>query len=300
MAPTSTSVTVAPAPTTTAAAVAPSTTAPVEAAWPPARIEGDLDAAALAEALTGAERTIRDPSSTDDEVARAGVVQQLLYRELAARTEIDDAVVAAVGDDVRPTVERVVGARRFGQQRAAARATPTPLSPTLPAWTVVDPMPVDELRALYDEAEAITGVPWYWLAAIHLQETRMGRVVGTSAHGAVGPMQFLPTTWAECCTGDPLVTRDAIIGAATYLVDSGAPDDMRAAVHQYNPNDSYVALVTAYAENLRDQPALLRGYHAWQVFTGSAAGTVRLPIGYSRSEPIDASVYLAANPDDAG
>jgi len=266
--------------------------------WPPAAIVGDPAADEVAAALTAAERVIRDMASTDDEAARAGVTQQLLFREMAARPEIDDAVLAAVGDDVRPTVERVVTARRFVQQRSAADTTPTPPSPTLPAWRVVEPMPVDELRALYDEAETITGVPWYWLAAIHLQETRMGRVVGISADGAVGPMQFLPTTWAECCTGDPLATRDAIIGAGTYLVDSGAPGDMAAAVRQYNPNDSYVALVTAYAENLRDEPALLRGYHAWQVFAGTSAGTVRVPIGYAEPAAVDAAEYLAAHPDD--
>lgn len=284
--------------------MAPTTTVgtpPADAAdapWPPAAILGGPPADEVAAALTAAERVIRDPASTDDEAARGGVTQQLLFREMASRPEIDDAVLAAVGDDVRPTVERVVTARRFVQQRAAADTTPTPPSPTLPAWRVVEPMPMDDLRALYDEAETITGVPWYWLAAIHLQETRMGRVVGTSADGAVGPMQFLPTTWAECCTGDPLVTRDAIIGAGTYLVDSGAPDDMAAAVRQYNPNDSYVALVTAFAENLRDEPALLRGYHAWQVFAGTSAGTVRVPIGYAEPAAVDAAEYLAAHPDD--
>ena len=33
-------------------------------------------------------------------------------------------------------------------------------------------------------AEALTGIPWYWLAAIHLQETRMGRIQGVSSAGA--------------------------------------------------------------------------------------------------------------------
>ena len=190
-------------------------------------------------------------------------------------------------------------ARQFLQARNAANPSTTPPSPTLPAWTIVEPPSTDELLALYDEAETLTGVPWYWLAAIHLQETRMGRIVGTSSAGAVGPMQFLPTTWASCCTGDPTNTRDAIIGAATYLAQSGAPTDMDAAVHQYNPNDGYVAVVTAYAENLRDVPALYGGYHGFQVFTSSAAGTVRLPIGYTQPAPIDAAAYLVDHPDDA-
>ena len=110
----------------------------------------------------------------------------------------------------------------------------------------------------------------------------MGRIEGVSTAGAVGPMQFLPTTWASCCAGDPTVTRDAIVGAGTYLAQSGGPDDMAAAVYQYNPNDGYVAVVTAYAESLRDEPELYRGYHAFQVFFGTSAGTVRLPVGYRR------------------
>ncbi|MEX1107214.1 MAG: hypothetical protein WEB78_13525 [Ilumatobacteraceae bacterium] len=288
--------TIAPA-TTIATATTTEASGPTEP-WPPARIAGDPAVDTVASALTTAERVIRDPTSTDNEIERAGVSQQLLFRELAARAEIDDAVLATVGGDVRPSVERVVTARRFVQQRSAADTTPTPLPTTLPAWTIVDPLPVAELRAMYDEAEAMTGVPWYWLAAIHLQETRMGRIEGTSTAGAVGPMQFLPTTWAECCSGDPLAARDAIIGAGTYLADSGAPLDMAAAVYQYNPNPSYVALVTAYAENMRDVPSLLRGYHAWQVFAGTSAGTVRVPIGYAEPTAVDAAEYLAAHPDD--
>jgi hypothetical protein len=95
------------------------------------------------------------------------------------------------------------------------------------------------------------------------------------------------------------VTRDAIIGAATYLAQSGAPDDMAAALYEYNPNDGYVAVVTAYAESLREEPELYTGYHAFQVFFGSSAGTVRLPVGYSQATPIDAAEYLESHPQDA-
>ena len=127
----------------------------------------------------------------------------------------------------------------------------------------------------------------------------MGRIRGVSSAGAVGPMQFLPSTWAVCCSGDPTVMREAIIGAATYLAQSGAPDDMAAALYQYNPNDGYVAVVTAYAETLRDEPELYPGYHAFQVFFGASVGTVRLPVGYSRTDPIDAAEFLASNPQHA-
>jgi membrane-bound lytic murein transglycosylase B len=224
---------------------------------------------------------------------------QLLLRALADQPELDEEVLAALDPAARPSIERIVRARQFLQARNAADTTPSEPPTELPAWTIVEPESADTLLAHYAEAEALTGIPWYWLAAIHLQETRMGRIQGVSSAGAVGPMQFLPTTWAECCTGDPLVTRDAIIGAATYLAQSGGPADMNAAVYQYNPNDGYVAVVTAYAETLRDEPGLYRGLHAFQVFFGSAAGTVRLPVGYTQSGPIDAAAYLAANPADA-
>ena len=75
---------------------------------------------------------------------------------------------------------------------------------------------------------------------------------------------------------------------------------MPAALHEYNPNDTYVATVTAFAENLRDNPQLFAAYRQWQVFYGSSAGTIRLPVGYSQAQPIDAATYLAAHPENAG
>jgi membrane-bound lytic murein transglycosylase B len=274
------------------------TTEPV-AVVPAADLDAPLDAAEFAAGLSQAERVIRDPASTAQQIADAGAQLQLFIRTLADQPELDEAVIAAVDAEFRPTIERIIRARQFVQARNAADPTPSTPSPTLPAWTIVEPEPTGALMALYAEAEALTGVPWYWLAAIHLQETRMGRIVGVSSAGAVGPMQFLPTTWAECCTGDPLIARDAIIGAAVYLVNGGAPADMAAALYQYNPNEGYVAVVTAYAENMRDVPALFGGYHGFQVFYSTAAGTVRLPVGYSQTQPIDAATYLAQHPDDA-
>ena len=76
---------------------------------------------------------------------------------------------------------------------------------------------------------------------------------------------------------------------------------MNAAVYQYNPNDGYVAVVTAYAETLarRARDAVPRTIMRSRCSSGSAAGTVRLPVGYAQSAPIDAAAYLATNPADA-
>ena len=282
--------------TTTSTAVVITTTtvaATTTSAATPSRITDSLSAADIAAALSEVERA----AGRGDR--GVGARQQLLYRYLSAHADFDAAVLANVAADVRPAVERIVSARQLGQARQAANPTPTPPSDTLPAWTIVEPPPVDELLSDYHAAETATGIGWYWLAAINLQETRMGRIVGTSSAGAVGPMQFLPATWAHCCTGDPTIARDAIIGAATYLAQSGGPADMHAALHAYNPNDTYVATVTAFAENMRDNPQLFTAYHEWQVFYSSSAGTIRLPIGYSEAQPIDAAAYLLDHPDDA-
>jgi hypothetical protein len=288
--------------TTTAETTSPTTSADTVAdsapTAPSARLDAELDAEGFATRLSSSHATMVDTTASADERGRAGIDHQLVLRELADRPDLDEPVLDALDPTARPAVERIVRARQLLQERSASRP-PQPLPDELPAWTIVEPEPIDTLLAHYAEAEQLTGVAWYWLAAIHMQETRMGRIRGVSSADAVGPMQFLPTTWDVCCVGDPTVTRDAIIGAATYLAQSGAPDDMAAAVYQYNPNDGYVAVVTAYAESLRDEPELYSGYHAFQVFFGSSAGTVRLPVGYSSAVPIDAMAYLAANPQDA-
>lgn len=255
------------------------------------------DAPTLAGALSEIEAGIRAPGATDVELADLARRQQLAYRTVnrnpqwhAALLELVDPV--AVG----PLTHHLV-ARQAQVDHAAGRAPGDPVT-EIPAWTIVAPLPADELRGYYAEAEAATGVPWQFLAAIHFQETRMGRVVGVSSAGAVGPMQFLPSTWAQCCQGDPTVARDAILGAALYLVQRGAPADMRAALYGYNPNDGYVGAVMAYAQNMLDDERAYLGYHGWEVFFASSAGTVRLPVGFTAAQPIAVETYVRDHPDD--
>jgi membrane-bound lytic murein transglycosylase B len=77
---------------------------------------------------------------------------------------------------------------------------------------------------------------------------------------AVGPMQILPSTWTLIgvdADGDdvrePQDVHDAALAAAVYLC-SGSQDlstdaGRRAAVHRYNPDDSYVDLVLEIADD---------------------------------------------------
>jgi len=277
------------APETTVAATDPlSTTSTVPSL-------DDVDA--LAAELSAVEAGIRDPGVTADELDALGRRQQLAYRMVNRRPEWHVALLAAVDPVAAVPLQHHLDARQAQVDHAAGKPPSDP--PTeLPAWTIVDPLPADELLGYYREAEAATGVPWQYLAAIHFQETRMGRIVGVSSAGAVGPMQFLPSTWEGCCEGDPTVARDAIMGAAMYLVDRGAPGDMQAALTGYNPNAGYVGAVTAYAQNMIDDERAYLGYHGWQVFFGSSAGTVRLPVGYSSTVPVPADAYVRDHPDD--
>src|SRR5207302_6775925 len=119
-------------------------------------------------------------------------------------------------------------------------------SDELPAWQVTDPPPATDLLRWYQEAEQQSGIPWAYLAAVNLVETRMGRIHADSIAGAQGPMQFLPDTWQQYGQGgDVHDPHAAILAAGRFLQVAGGPDDMAKALHEYNPSDLYVRSVTA-------------------------------------------------------
>lgn len=243
------------------------------------------DPAAVATVLTDGERTIADATTTVAERATAGVRTQAAYRLLVDDPDLADAVLGMVPDDVRPAVDANLGAAR------ALRSMHRRFADTLPAWRIVEPPPAEVLRGLYGRAEAETGVPWPVLAAIHLIETRMGRIRGTSVAGARGPMQFLPSTWeAYGDGGDIEDPADAIRAAARYLVAHGAPGDLASAVFAYNRHEAYVAAVLAYAGVMAANPAAYDAYHAWQVIYRTTIGDVWLCVGYDQPEPVPATI----------
>lgn len=250
-------------------------------------------AADLAIALDQAERALRQPGATQEIVAPWGRRQQALYRVLAFRPEWADEVIAGVD----PSFRDAVALNWTATQELLALVTSHTISDTLPAWRIDPPAPADELLGYYRESEATNGVPWSILASINLIETRMGRITGVSTAGAIGPMQFLPTTWAECCDGDPADPRDAINGAGRYLVQRGGDRDLNRAIFGYNNSDHYVAAVTSFAAVLDAEPDLYYGYHAWQVYFLSTEGVIVLPEGYEQTEPIPAVDWLAAHPE---
>jgi membrane-bound lytic murein transglycosylase B len=261
------------APATTVAP--PSTPSPTPTAReePPAVA---TEPAAIAAQLAAAERAVRDRGVTGAELTWTGHLQQRIYRAIAARPEWRDSVLAALPADIRGVATANLDAT------ADLRATVVP-GPDLPkAWKIVEPAPIDDLARYYRDAETEFGVPWSYLAAIHLVETRMGRIRGTSVAGAQGPMQFMPGTWAAYGEGDVNSDRDAIRAAARYLRANGAPANMANALFRYNQSQRYVRAVTAYAEVMRAAPDAYRGYYHWQVYYLTTKGDILLPVGYGR------------------
>jgi membrane-bound lytic murein transglycosylase B len=92
------------------------------------------------------------------------------------------------------------------------------------------------------------------LASINGIESAFGTNMGPSSAGAIGWMQFLPSTWETWGVDangdgvrDPYDPEDAIFAAARYLNASGMPTDTYNAIFSYNHADWYVAEVLANA-----------------------------------------------------
>ena len=102
--------------------------------------------------------------------------------------------------------------------------------------------------ALFQQAGLRYGIPWPVLAAIGEVESDFGSNDGPSTAGALGPMQFEPSTWAEYGDGgDVWDPADAIPAAARLLLASGAPGNMPAAIFAYNHSADYVSRLLSLA-----------------------------------------------------
>ena len=117
------------------------------------------------------------------------------------------------------------------------------------------------LLPIYEAAAVDYGVPWEVLAAINEVETDYGRNLSTSTAGAVGWMQFLPSTWARYGmdadgrgSANPYDPVDAIFAAARYLHAAGADANLSGAIFAYNHADWYVNSVQLRARLLQYLP----------------------------------------------
>jgi murein DD-endopeptidase MepM/ murein hydrolase activator NlpD len=174
----------------------------------------------------------------------------------------------------RPTRERQ--SRRVRRDRAERQP-----APAFPAPTVSDAGPVRVgvpnffiekfrippfLLSIYQAAGTEYGVQWEVLAAINEIETDYGRNLNVSSAGALGWMQFMPSSWEAYGVDangdgvkDPYNPVDAIFAAARYLRAAGAATDLPRAIFAYNHADWYVDSVLLRARLIGGLPGDLVG-----------------------------------------
>jgi hypothetical protein len=246
------------------------------AAKSPADIPVPRTPAATAASLKQVERALRASKTRPADLPRLGWEQQNAYRALTAHPDWLRRVRAKLPADVQP----IVTANERAGRDLGALGGEGPRPRRLPDWNIVSPLPEEVLRSYYGEAEAATGIPWAYFASIHLVETRLGRIRGTSTAGAQGPMQFISETWARYGQGDINDNHDAILAAARLLQANGAPSDIGRALFRYNNSQRYVDAVQAYAQLMLSDERAFLGYYEWQVYAGTTKGTFVLPEGY--------------------
>ena len=130
-------------------------------------------------------------------------------------------------------------------------------------WTTPPAVPQQleyaQLVALWQHAGLAYGIPWQVLAAINKIESNFGRNMGPSSAGAIGWMQFMPSTWLRWGTdangdgiADPWNAEDAIHSAARYLAAAGGTSDLYRGIYAYNHADWYVREVLEMAKLFGD------------------------------------------------
>ncbi len=122
------------------------------------------------------------------------------------------------------------------------------------------------LLPIYQAAGIQYGVRWEVLAAINEIETDYGRNLNVSSAGALGWMQFIPSSWRAYGVDankdgkkDPYNPVDAIFAAARYLKAAGYEQDVRRSIFAYNHADWYVDSVMLRARLISGVPADLVG-----------------------------------------
>jgi hypothetical protein len=169
---------------------------------------------------------------------------------------------------------------------------PSPYSGLAMHWTVPDPLGLDDfpkitvaefpvppfLLPIYQAAGAQYGIHWQILAAINEVETGFGRNLRESSAGAIGWMQFLPSSWHRYGIdadgdgkADPWDPVDAIFAAARYLHAAGAESSLPNAIFAYNHAGWYVDQVINRARTFAGLPDDLVAVLTRQGFADTAS-----------------------------
>ncbi len=218
------------------------------------------------------------------------------------------------GATAPPATGGVQGAKTSdGGSQYTSGGTPTGANPTTtiapfgPAPIGVPNFVIDSfeippfLLPIYQACGTEYGIPWEVLASINKIESGFGTNMGPSSAGAIGWMQFLPSSWEAFgldANGDgredPYNPVDAICAAAHYLKLSGGSGDLYGAIFAYNHADWYVQEVLGYARAYGKLPADLVGS-----LTGLTEGA-HFPVAADASYADDLSAREALKRSDPG
>jgi len=151
---------------------------------------------------------------------------------------------------------QVVNLVSYGLTTASER----PVATNIPAGAPANYLNLFKASA----AKYCPGMSWTVLAAIGQIESGDGANNGPSSAGALGPMQFMPATWAEWGINgfgppgapDIMNPLDAVPSAARMLCAAGAgnPATVSNAIFAYNHANWYVAEVLALASEYAKNP----------------------------------------------
>jgi soluble lytic murein transglycosylase-like protein len=249
-----------------AAAAPPGVKAPIPAEPAPL-------ARTLARTTADLEKAIGDwnpkTAAAPQSVVLLALYQQRIYRLLTRDPGLATRTLALLPRDLQKVSRDLLAA-----QRELYRLTP-PIR--VHAIKVARARPAPELLSYYREAQRKFKVPWNVLAAVNFVETKFGKLRSASAAGAQGPMQFMPGTWRRYGLGGNVEdAHDAILGAANYLHASGAPRNLRNALHHYNPSSAYVDAVVRYARRIGADRTMFYELYNWQVFVKTPSGDRRV------------------------
>jgi transglycosylase-like protein with SLT domain/peptidase M23-like protein len=180
---------------------------------------------------------------------------------------------SATGGGTQPLTEEGDGGAQFEPGGAPTLANPsTTIASFGPAPIGVPNFVINSfeippfLLPIYQACGTEYGIPWEVLAAINKIETGFGTNLNVSSAGAVGWMQFLPSSWETYgldANGDgrkdPYNPVDAICAAAHYLKVAGGQKDLYDAILAYNHADWYAQEVLTYARAYGRIPSTLVG-----------------------------------------
>jgi hypothetical protein len=180
---------------------------------------------------------------------------------------------SATGGGDQPLADGADGGSQFGSGGSPTTANPTTtIAPFGPAPIGVPNFVIDSfeippfLLPIYQACGTEYGIPWEILASINKIETGFGTNLNLSSAGAVGWMQFLPSSWEAYGVDangdgrkDPYNPVDAICAAASYLEAAGGKEDLYDAIFAYNHADWYVQEVLLYARAYGKLPSGLVG-----------------------------------------